>query len=50
MDIQKQLAALWARVDVAKLLFDPEFPGVLASVIKLLQRNLRDADTTARRK
>ena len=47
--IQKQLAALWARIDIIKLLFDPEFPKVLASVIALLQRNMREPEGARRR-
>jgi len=48
-DIAAQLAALWKRVNIIKLVMDPEFVPVLASVIALLKRNLNTETAKGKR-
>lgn len=42
MDFEAQLKALWARVDLMKLVTDPEFPATLLALLNLLRRSLKD--------
>ena len=48
--IQAQLQALWNRVDVAKLILDPQFIPTLSAVVGLLTRNLKPSGTERKRK